>query len=361
MAKEAANAVERGYSTGFVYYIVRRDCGMSRSKHTWNPFHCMADVFLAIEILAALELRPVDVVVLFADSNAESPYEHVWRTVGAAGVYTAAGLAAVPSHIRPPMRRAIVAPDQAASLMWQTNHHYMQCQHTSDLYRTVRSHVVRALGIAMHQMDLGADQVAKSVLLVARQPHVHQAGGMDRTISNTDEVLAAMKRGVIRALEGGLRHRLPASLNVEAVDFAGMPVREQIWRAASARVMVGMHGAGLTWSMFQPPIPGSGLIELHPQWKNNGIISKCFANQAVASGINYARWHAGPEESKYKGETRVDPLTVEGLVMAILGQDPSTDAGPGLGGPGVLGLVRTGDPTAVGKMPRPSPGSSQDS
>jgi len=55
-----ASAADRG----FVYYFANRDCGPPR----WNAFHCSADIWNAVQVLAALKLSPKEVVVVFTDS-----------------------------------------------------------------------------------------------------------------------------------------------------------------------------------------------------------------------------------------------------------------------------------------------------
>jgi len=81
------------------------------------------------------------------------------------------------------------------------------------------------------------------------------------------------------------------------------------------------------------------------------MMSKCFANQAVLSGTNYVRWLANAKESDYNGETFADIRIMQGLTTSILTSDPTGDQGPTKGGPGVLGLVKSGQPTTVGAMP----------
>ena len=171
-------------------------------------------------------------------------------------------------------------------------------------------------------------------------------------MGNEPAVMQAMERGLLRAREQG-KAWLPADMKVVKLDFAEAGVRDQVAAALRARVIIGVHGAGMTWQMFQMPLPGAGLIEIHPDFdpKNPGMMSKCFANQAVLTGVNYMRWFATPQESKFNGDTNVDVRSIEGLVATLLTQDPSRGLGPREGGPGVLGLVRTGDPTEIGAMP----------
>jgi len=51
---------------------------------------------------------------------------------------------------------------------------------------------------------------------------------------------------------------------VQVVQFANMPLKDQMTLAANCRVMVGVHGAGQQWAIFMPP--GSTLIEISWQY-----------------------------------------------------------------------------------------------
>lgn len=174
---------------GFVYYIVNRDCGPPR----YNPFHCTADVFNAVMILSALQLAPAEVVVLFTDSRGHGPYEHLWRTVGGAGVYTSARLAAIPADVRPPMRKAVVAPSPDASIMWQEGHSFTKCRHRIGPYALMQEHILQGL-LLWPDESLSSRQRAKDIVFVSRKPKL--AVVMKRQVANEDDVLGGLRAAV---------------------------------------------------------------------------------------------------------------------------------------------------------------------
>lgn len=73
------------------------------------------------------------------------------------------------------------------------------------------------------------------------------------------------------------------SLGFEVVHFEKMSLLEQIELASQAQVMVGLHGAGLSNSVFMHR--GSTLVEvLEPSWPN-----QCFEIMARAAELNFRR------------------------------------------------------------------------
>ena len=74
--------------------------------------------------------------------------------------------------------------------------------------------------------------------------------------------------------------------NIRIVHFENVSsVKEQVYIAATSSVMIGVHGAGLQWSMFMKP--GSHLVEIAwPQKQWNFYYSKSMGSYGIeTSGI----------------------------------------------------------------------------
>jgi capsular polysaccharide biosynthesis protein len=116
--------------------------------------------------------------------------------------------------------------------------------------RLVRSLRERLLAGALD----GAPAPASRRLWLDRLQGVNNAG---RELVNPDEV-----------------HPVLARHGIEVVDMGGLPVREQLQLAASARLLCGPHGAGFIHTLFQAP--RSDVIECYsPLFINPGVFEIC--------------------------------------------------------------------------------------
>ena len=69
-------------------------------------------------------------------------------------------------------------------------------------------------------------------------------------------------------------------------DLAQLEPLEQLALVASSTdVLLGMHGAALTYSLYLPP--WGALVEL---WPKNSDMWRCFEHMATMAGLHYARW-----------------------------------------------------------------------
>ncbi|KAI1182217.1 hypothetical protein F5B17DRAFT_201741 [Nemania serpens] len=91
-------------------------------------------------------------------------------------------------------------------------------------------------------------------------------------------------------------------ITVQMVDFAAIPLSEQLRIARETDVLVGVHGAGLTHIMFMRQGAGA-LVEIQPQ----GLDHHGFKNVAGMRGLGYFRTHGHiiPLEDWTEGEMEV--------------------------------------------------------
>lgn len=109
-----------------------------------------------------------------------------------------------------------------------------------------------------------------------------------------------------------LRAAVP-HMKLTVVDFASMPLHQQVQVAHQTDVLLGVHGAGLTHSMFMKP--GAVLIEILPA----DFTHKGFRNLAQMLGHRYFRTHAQRVASKSKRDWQQDPVQIdqERLITAV--------------------------------------------
>ena len=106
------------------------------------------------------------------------------------------------------------------------------------------------------------------------------SGEVSRKIKNEDELLKAVK---------GL---LP-ELDVKGIQIDSLPIEEQLRVISKVDILIGMHGAGLTHTLFLPK--HAGLIELFPTYWSSA--NKHFRSMAGWRGLHYSTW-SNKDQSK---------------------------------------------------------------
>ncbi|KAK8145556.1 hypothetical protein G3M48_004297 [Beauveria asiatica] len=101
-----------------------------------------------------------------------------------------------------------------------------------------------------------------------------------------------------------LRSAVP-HMKLSVVDFASMPLHQQFQVARHTDVLLGVHGAGLTHSMFMKP--GAVLVEVLPA----DFAHKGFRNLAQMLGHRYFRTHAKPAAPKTRRDWQQDPVEID--------------------------------------------------
>lgn len=95
---------------------------------------------------------------------------------------------------------------------------------------------------------------------------------------------------------------IDAGLGTRIVDSSGLDPRAQVLLHASARILVGQHGAGLTNMVWMPA--GSTVIEIHPPLPGEAV--ETFSRLARALGHAYVRVPQGgvhaPVDERILGE-----------------------------------------------------------
>lgn len=109
-------------------------------------------------------------------------------------------------------------------------------------------------------------------------------------------------------------------VHIRAIDFATLSFREQIALARQTDILVGVHGAGLTHTLFMKQDMGA-LIEIFPE----GFELRCFRAMARDRGLEYYKMHVPVVEKKedFHGEDVIVPRDrfVEVLEHAVKALD----------------------------------------
>ncbi len=101
-----------------------------------------------------------------------------------------------------------------------------------------------------------------------------------------------------------LRAKFPA-VKIQGVDFAQYSLREQIEIVSGSDILVGVHGAALTWQMLMPR--GSSLVELMPyDFHHRG-----FRNMAKLLGHRYFSIHGSEGSIDEKGWQHTEEIVFE--------------------------------------------------
>ncbi len=110
-------------------------------------------------------------------------------------------------------------------------------------------------------------------MIVSRRPYdkfvSHAFVG--RQVSNEEELVTAIKA--------------IGDVEVELVDLVHLTAHKQLARIAATDVLVGMHGAALTYAVHMSP--GAGVVEM---WPKDRDMWRCFEHLARMAGLRYDRW-----------------------------------------------------------------------
>ena len=282
-----------------------------REEHA-NAFHATTDLINAFMTLHAAGV--IDgvggrregmehVQVLMLDEQMGPFDETLWRRVFSPA-HPMMRVSSLKNSAAPRLRlpRALFVPPGYTNMLLSHVSSEGDCHAGTQLFQSYRRFVLGGLGLigegeapATGAARAGNSSAPIRVTFVSRRPYKafvdHSFVG--RQIDNEEELLA-----VAATIAGA---------DVQRVDFATMDAVEQVRMISRTDVLVGMHGAALTHSLYLPH--HAGVLEL---WPKPYDIWRCFEHIAAMSGLSYVRWaNSAFPGAGFRQDERGDYTTVQ--------------------------------------------------
>ena len=306
-------------AAGALVLLVSRE----REEHA-NAFHATTDfinAFISLALAGVIDARTGEgdmsgVQVLLLDEQS-GPFEALWygRILSPSHpVLRVSALQASRVHaLRMP--RAVFVPPGYTNMLLSHVASEGDCHAGTQLLQGFRGFVLRALGLAGRAAAAaaaaasGASTTPLRIALISRRPYTAagiQHGFVGRQIDNEEALLAGLRAALALAA-------LPRPVEVERVDLALLDAGAQVELIAlRADVVVGMHGAALTYAALLPP--WAAVVEL---WPKPADIWRCFEHLAAMAGLLYERW-SNADARAFRLDEAGDYTTVDVAAVAEL-------------------------------------------
>ncbi|XP_023931081.1 beta-(1,2)-xylosyltransferase-like [Lingula anatina] len=226
-----------------------------------NWYHSMTDFYNAFLMMKFFRKQPDEISVLLIDAHPQGNLDEVWVTLFG----NSKRLSETDRLVT--YREMVWNPMGYNSMM---NQHVRKTIPLIDEFREFflqRYHVSTSKNLNCDKLD---------VLFIWRHDYVahprNPSGSILRKIYNEDEIISAVKS------------EFPA-FNVQGIQMDQLKLKDQLELVAKTDILVGMHGAGLTHTLFLPK--HGGLIEIFPQYSN---VMGHFRSLSNWRGIHYAFW-----------------------------------------------------------------------
>ncbi|KAH8889196.1 hypothetical protein GQ53DRAFT_783155 [Thozetella sp. PMI_491] len=250
-----------------------------------NPWHCLMEVFsmgMTFDVLRMSrdpanngkpffnmpeDMENTQVIIL--DDRDDGPYFDLWRLFSGRDPVRLADIQKHPDleELLTQNRHRIIVPLAGASnTIWQNDWAIRDCKRAELLDAFVRR-VPGYYGIEALPPSYPEGKDIRITFIDRKD---------SRRLKDQESLFAA------------LRGKYP-TVDLEVVDFAALPFPEQIRIAARTDILVGVHGAALTHTMFMRKGEGA-IVEIHPS--NMSPQYRGFQNLANMMGLGYFDTHA---------------------------------------------------------------------
>lgn len=255
-----------------------------------NVHHTMADFYSAFLALLILGIDPKYTTVLIVDGHPWGKFDGPWSSLfGGRGVFRVGHLPSTTTF---------------EYMVWIAIG-YQSPIYIQEYPQTPYLDEMRAFFFKQYGVEPKPHKPCPSlhILLVLRRDYLahprNPTGQVQRKIANEQELAQALREA------GHVVHDVQLDL---------LPISKQLAEVGQANVMLGMHGAGLTWSILLEK--GSGLIEIAPLYFP--IHSQCFKAISKWRGLHHIHWtnlNASYEQPNY--HTYISPNLILGMVNEL--------------------------------------------
>ncbi|XP_046382192.2 beta-1,2-xylosyltransferase RCN11-like [Haliotis rufescens] len=258
-----------------------------------NLYHTMTDFYNAFLMMLVFDQHPDNMTVLWVDAHPQGGLDETWNVLF--GETKRAGL--------------LEAPTQFDDMVWgimgynsPLNFHYTPFVPYLGLFREFflsRHKVKTSKQLNCHKLN---------VMFIWRRDYVahprNPKGLLKRKITNEDEIIA------------NLNTILPGH-KVTGVQLDMLPMKQQLELISNTDILLGMHGAGMSHTLFLPK--HAGVLEFYPIYWSQA--NQHFRAMASWRGLPYQTWqnYDGPHE-KENYFTYIPPKTVNQMLLEVKGQ-----------------------------------------
>eukprot|EP01067_Filipodium_phascolosomae_P007154 Filipodium_phascolosomae@DN5657_c0_g1_i1.p1 len=297
---------------------------LSRYEYA-NIYHTSADFYNVFLLLKELQLSAKDVYLLFLDGHPKGGLDPAWRVIFENQVGWIHQLTSCRSGIVQCTQQQI---DEEISPGWINkrkalfkNLTYSGSSHECAVLARYQSPGLEAkkcfgnksvseyrrwflgsLGLSVVTVSTRSNQLMVTVLL--RRNHLvhprNPSGKTYRKFKNENGFLSTISK-IVQSLNLEIQRNSSIKIQVQSHSFETITMREQLEIISQTDVFVGIHGAGLALTVYQPD--DSSLIELLPQSHQ----LEFFEVMGSISGVHYYRYvvtRSGPYDDA--GEEFVD-------------------------------------------------------
>ena len=255
------------YFNSWNYYYINKDkveelapgktiFFLSRNQDSPNLFHGGSELINAISLMYLFNLKPEDIQIIFLESMTikDDPFYDLYKNLVSRG--------GEPIYIKDLKKKYHISSAFHVPINWDSpcmiKNDYSNCKDSTQTYKLLNDLVNKYMKIPDFKDTFKTDNeiyyYPKSVI-----DNYKSNNNFNKTVTiQWRKVWPKGRTGQFRILGNGpqladkLASVLPKNFLIRLVDTGGMPISEQISIMKNTDYLVGIHGAGLSLSIFMP-------------------------------------------------------------------------------------------------------------